>query len=177
MALKDALPGNPFWRYPPIVQNFLAVPAHRAEYRFADGTSSESLHFAVVKTDIKFCIMGDHQICRIEKSLDSGGINPKAFLLPKSPIGIAVDGLRAKMAFSAGIEDQVDVGHLKRTGRERRRIEQLHACKCHDPIFVAWTGRLNIEKRHAFGDRLFGLREPWSLARFNSRHDGYDGLR
>ena len=143
---------------------------------FADRTSSESLHFTVVKADIKFCIMGDHQICRIEKSLDCGGINPKAFLVPKSPIGIAVDSLGARMAFSAGIEDQVDVGHLKRTGRERCSIEQLHACKRHDPIFVAWTGRLNVEKRHAFGNRLFGPREPWSLAWLNSRDDGYDGL-
>src|SRR4051812_22314509 len=117
MALKDAEP-SPFDEEPaPLWKAFLAVAIHRAENSLADGASSESLHFTVVKTDIKFCIMGDHQICRIEKSLDCGGINPKAFLVPKSPIGIAVDGLSAGMAFSAGIEDQVDVGHLKRTGR------------------------------------------------------------
>src|SRR4051794_20693652 len=121
--------------------------------------------------------MGDHQICRIEKSLDCGGINPKAFLVPKSPIGIAVDGLGARMAFSAGIEDQVDVSHLKRTGRERRRIEQLHASKRHDPVFIAYTSRRNVEKNHAFGYRLFGPREPWSLAWLNGRDDRYNGLR
>ena len=81
--------------------------------------------------------MGDHQICRIEKALDCCGVNIKAFLVPKSPVGIAMDGLRSRMAFSAGIEDQVDVSHLKRTGRERFSVEQLHACERHNPIFVA----------------------------------------